>query len=318
MMKLKYFRHARERLERFTGLTRPAILMYHRVGDPGADPWHIAVSPHRFAEHMEVLAERRQVLPLSGLAPGASRDSGLPQVAITFDDGYAGVIEHAQPVLEQHGFAATVFVTTGMLGSAREYWWDELTRIVLEHRWSRDVDLPAPRAGAPLARIGPSLSRGELRALHDRLWRELRELADSERSAWLAQLADTAGCPLAARASHRVMTPAEVSQTVGTLLAIGAHGRSHVPLVALGAPALAEEIAGSRDRCAELTGVEPDSFAYPFGDHDDASVAAVRDAGFATAVTVLPGVVRPATDPLRLPRIEVRDWDAAMFAARLP
>lgn len=318
MMKPKFFRRARERLERLAGLSRPSILMYHRIGQPGADPWNIAVSPQNFTSQMDVLSRLRRIVPLSALAPGAPRGDGRPPVAITFDDGYAGVIEHALPVLERHGFPATVFVTTGMLGSAREYWWDELTRIMLDHCWTREVDLAGPRDGTPIGRIGPDLSGGELRALHDRLWRELRGLADGDRSAWLARLADAAGCPLAARGSHRVMTPAEVAGTVGTVLSIGAHGRSHAPLVALDGPMLADEIAGSRDRCAELTGVRPDSFAYPFGDHDDASVAAVRDAGFVSAVTVMPGVVRPATDPLRLPRIEVRDWDAATFASHLP
>ena len=36
-------------------------------------------------------------------------------VALSFDDGYRDVAEHALPVLEQRGFRATVFVATGVI-----------------------------------------------------------------------------------------------------------------------------------------------------------------------------------------------------------
>ena len=48
------------------------------------------------------------------------------------------------------------------------------------------------------------------------------------------------------------------------------------------------------------------SFAYPFGDVDEAAVTAVREAGFAAAVTCAESLVRPGASPLRLPRLEVR------------
>ena len=49
-------------------------------------------------------------------APGgrAARCPARP-VLITFDDGYEGVHRHALPVLAKHGFAATLFVSTGWL-----------------------------------------------------------------------------------------------------------------------------------------------------------------------------------------------------------
>jgi peptidoglycan/xylan/chitin deacetylase (PgdA/CDA1 family) len=42
----------------------------------------------------------------------------LRPVVITFDDGYADFHEHALPVLDRYGFAATLFVTTGWLRDA--------------------------------------------------------------------------------------------------------------------------------------------------------------------------------------------------------
>ena len=37
------------------GLRRGAILIYHRVAEPAADPWGMAVSPANFAEHLAVI-----------------------------------------------------------------------------------------------------------------------------------------------------------------------------------------------------------------------------------------------------------------------
>jgi len=102
-------------------LPEPAvpILMYHAVGRRPADgAYGLSVSPGAFRTQMEILA-RRGFTPLTTAALGETWRSGRPlpprPVLITFDDGYEGVHRHALPVLAEHGFAATVFVTTGWL-----------------------------------------------------------------------------------------------------------------------------------------------------------------------------------------------------------
>jgi len=42
-------------------------------------------------------------------------------VVITFDDGYANVVTHAQPVLARHGFVATMFVISGHVGKVNDW-----------------------------------------------------------------------------------------------------------------------------------------------------------------------------------------------------
>jgi peptidoglycan/xylan/chitin deacetylase (PgdA/CDA1 family) len=104
----------------------PLILMYHAVADVGHHPHLLSVSPGRFAGQLDWL-ER---LGLRGVSVGtlvaamrASRDRGL--VGITFDDGYASVLEHAVPELVRHGFTATVFVISGRVGQRND--WDDGT-----------------------------------------------------------------------------------------------------------------------------------------------------------------------------------------------
>ncbi|MEU0088438.1 polysaccharide deacetylase family protein [Streptomyces sp. NPDC006274] len=97
------------------------VLMYHAVGErPAPAAYGLSVSPAAFARQMEMLAERGFTPVTTARLGDAWRSGGrrpLPErpVLITFDDGYEGVHRHALPVLARHGFAATVFVTTGWL-----------------------------------------------------------------------------------------------------------------------------------------------------------------------------------------------------------
>ncbi|MBT2399658.1 polysaccharide deacetylase family protein [Streptomyces sp. ISL-100] len=93
--------------------------MYHAVGHrPAKAAYSLSVSPEAFAEQMELLGERG-FTPLTTAQLGAAWRGGskLPErpVLITFDDGYEGVHRHALPALAKHGFASTLFVSTGWL-----------------------------------------------------------------------------------------------------------------------------------------------------------------------------------------------------------
>src|SRR5262245_16613215 len=114
-------------------LTRKVvILMYHRVVDLPSDPPLLTVTPSHFEEHMDVLRRQGCCIGLSELATRL-RTGLLPRRAsvVTFDDGYADNLLHAKPLLERYSIPATVFVATGLLGADREYWWDEIERLLL-------------------------------------------------------------------------------------------------------------------------------------------------------------------------------------------
>src|SRR6516225_11294141 len=118
--------------QRFRRRGGPAILMYHRIATPDVDPWGLSVSPERFAAHVETLRARRTILSMDAfVARLRSRDLPHDAVALTFDDGYSDNLCQAKPILEAADVPATVFLTTGRIGTGREFWWDELARMVL-------------------------------------------------------------------------------------------------------------------------------------------------------------------------------------------
>jgi peptidoglycan/xylan/chitin deacetylase (PgdA/CDA1 family) len=95
------------------------ILMYHAIAtDPNEATRALSVAPEAFAQQLALIADLG-MRPVNTADLAARWRSGRPlperPVLITFDDGYEGVHRHALPVLAKHGFAATVFVSTGWI-----------------------------------------------------------------------------------------------------------------------------------------------------------------------------------------------------------
>ncbi len=104
------------------------VLMYHRIAAAPRDPFWLTVTPDHFAEHLEVLARRAAVVPLTAVRSAESRR----RVAITFDDGYRDNLVEAAPALAAQSMPATVFVTTRIFADPRPFWWDALEHLVLD------------------------------------------------------------------------------------------------------------------------------------------------------------------------------------------
>jgi peptidoglycan/xylan/chitin deacetylase (PgdA/CDA1 family) len=89
------------------------VLLYHHVSDH--TPAITSVTPDRFQEQLQYLADNQfQIWPLPEIIQRLQRRQALPDkvVAISFDDGYLSVYEHAYPLLKQRGWPFTVFVST--------------------------------------------------------------------------------------------------------------------------------------------------------------------------------------------------------------
>jgi len=84
---------------------------------------------------------------------------------------------------------------------------------------------------------------------------------------------------------------------------VGSHGHEHLHLARRPAFVQTEQIRLGRDAIARSLGVPPASFAYPHGSFDDATVSAVRGAGFQCAVTTLRGSHTARLDPFRIRRV---------------
>ena len=86
--------------------------------------------------------------------------------------------------------------------------------------------------------------------------------------------------------------------------AIGAHTHTHVPLTTVAADAAIEEIERCAIELAGRLGIQPSSFAYPYGDVDDA-VAAAAGARFPVAVTTRFAALSGAVPRALIPRFDM-------------
>jgi peptidoglycan/xylan/chitin deacetylase (PgdA/CDA1 family) len=167
------------------------VLMYHSVSNaPTPSTRALSVSPAAFGEQLSYL--RRQGftgLTFGELSQRRRMAQPLPArpIVLTFDDGYADLIDEALPMLIEHGFPATVFVTTGWLRDAGRYAagpapgrmlsWAQLAELSAE-----GVEVAAHSHSHPqLDQISTARLRTELGAsrqlLEDRLGRPVFSLA---------------------------------------------------------------------------------------------------------------------------------------------
>jgi peptidoglycan/xylan/chitin deacetylase (PgdA/CDA1 family) len=302
------------------------VLMYHRVASVPLDPWRLCVSPANFASQLHALSTRWRLAPLQQLVASRSRPSATPAVAITFDDGYADNLHQALPLLHGAEAAATFFLTSGMLDSKREFWWDELERMLLHERTLPSKLEIAMGARTEVLDLGKSAeSSPDLRALvratppweaapesrlgfYYRVWSSLRELGEAERTAALADLRRQVGEDDVPRASHRAMTRDEVRALSGhEFVDVGAHSITHAAFSSLSVDRQAAEMQQSKHALESLTGRAVAGLAYPYGELGPESPSLAREAGFAFACTTEPGAVTQHSDAWRLPRVAVGD-----------
>lgn len=105
-------------------VTSSVVLLYHRLGLPklGSLVAGQYVAPRLFRSQLDYLTARgwRNVRISESIRPDDPSDGS--RFAVTFDDGYLSVYEHACPALAERSMTATVYVVAGAVGGINE--WD--------------------------------------------------------------------------------------------------------------------------------------------------------------------------------------------------
>jgi len=318
-------------------LRRAIILGYHRVAEVPLDPWFLCVTPQHFAEQLEILRKCYQPIRLKELAQ-ALRNGDLPQraVVVTFDDGYADNLLNAKWLLDRYDVPATVFVTTSYIGQNREFWWDELEKLLLLpeelpeklklninggiYEWSlresREQRTLSNRWDVTMEHF-PSPRHEVYKDLH----RLLKPLASEKQYQMLMEIARWAGSPVDGRLGYRGLDPDELrTLSDDELVEIGSHTITHPVLSAQPPDIQLREIIHSKKYLEECIGRPVISFSYPYGGADavgEDTIRLVHEVGYKMACASFAALVTPRSDPYWLPRYMVRDWSGEEFASRL-
>jgi peptidoglycan/xylan/chitin deacetylase (PgdA/CDA1 family) len=272
----------------------PIVLGYHRVVDDFAGEAAFSfpamlVSRRMLESHLDWIARRFQVVSLDDLRASVESPhrSARPVAAITFDDGYRDVYEHAVPLLLKKGLPAAVFVTTNYVGTAAAHPHDELYLLLARagERWRSFPHELCRVLNALQLPLTPSALADATRSVHGALRTLLTTLAQRDVRRVIDALAGAVGLLEAMPSGFRAMTWEMVRDMSRRGFVIGSHTKTHRLLTNEDDATIVEEIRGSQHVLARQLGRAITSFSYPDGRFDAAVVRAVAGDGYQIAVT---------------------------------
>lgn len=255
------------------------ILCYHNVvagTEAGpSDRLGLHMPLPTFERQMRWLVRHYDVVPLAEFVGTLSRGESLRgAAAVTFDDAYGGVFDHAWPLLRALSIPATVFVVAEAPGRNEGFWWDD-----------------------------PDVLRAHSPARHRHWLTELRgDGGTITKSVASARRPPPPPQPLPQCQPAAWQTITEAARSG---LQLGVHSATHRSLPTLDEVDLRRELVDSRDIISRRTGVTPEFFAYPYGLWNDRVRQAVRSAGYRAAFTVDNSHHTATADPWALPRVNI-------------
>lgn len=317
------------------------ILLYHRVAESQTDPQLLCVSPKHFYEHLEILKKSLKSVSLDKLITDKNKGLIHPnQFAITFDDGYKDNFFNAKPILNQLGIEATVFITGINIGNSREFWWDELERIIFKSKdmpnfievvingshycWKIEDDnnlsniAPTDFKNWDITKTNDLTSR---QSMYRSLCTLMHPLNNGDCEKVLDELREHVQIAPDGRLTHQTMTVDEIVSLVNDgLIKIGGHTMTHSVLSSLPVDCQLTEILTNKKNLEAIIGKLVEGFSYPYGTKNDFNISTkkiVQEVGYKYACANYPGQVRRFTSPYELPRFVVRDWDGDEFEKQL-
>jgi len=275
------------------GTPAALVLGYHRViadgSGPGPSVPAMAVSTSMLERHLQWVGRRFRFVSLDELGQAVERGMppGAPLAAVTFDDGYREVYEHAFPLLQRLGIPGAVFVVTDLVGGRRLLPHDELYLLL-----ARAMAEPA----ADRVRLDRTLRRFGLRVTgldapattRAQVFSTLRHALATLPAAGLAQLV---------RALEQAVGPAGEPPELGILdwdsvramlrggFTVGSHTCGHVILTGESLDRVRMELGASRRRLEYELGAPVQHLAYPDGGFDRDVAEAAAEAGYRFAYT---------------------------------
>ncbi len=122
----------------------PVIFMYHGVtATDGMNSNYFGKHVHveRFREQLEYISRNYRIVPLDDLVRKLRENDLTENIAvITFDDGYLNNFTVAYPVLRALRIPATIYLTTGYIGSDNWFWTDLVEHAIVNmHKTVLDI-----------------------------------------------------------------------------------------------------------------------------------------------------------------------------------
>lgn len=295
---------------------RVLTLYYHRINVLETDYNLLCVSPVKFMQQLLYLKSQYQIVPFEEDWNLLDSDA----IAITFDDGYLDNLEYALPVLEELQVPATIFVSTGTMDQSKELWWDELERLIL-------VDDSMPLCFRLVDDEFDCQWNTSTWEYRKNCYKSLHYLMKNfispvRRENWLNQLWNWRGMKREPREKNLTVSLDDCKKLAESkVITIGAHTISHPSLANLDRTDQATEIKRSIDCLSDITEKKITVFSYPFGsygiDFNEDTIEICRNNGILKAASTENALWDSRTNPYKIPRKVVRDWNLYEFERKI-
>lgn len=233
-------------------------------------------------------------------------------VCLTFDGGSRDVMTFAYPVLARHKVPFALYLPTAFPDGLGEAWWLALEQVIATtSRVALEIDHNERRFDTE--------SVGDKYRVFHFLASWMRALGPSELSAAIQDLCKRYSVDLAHVTREAVMNWEDIARlSDDPNVTIGSATVHYPPLANLSDTVALREVTMGRAVLESAIGRDAEHFAFPFGDCDSFSaghVTMLEQAGFASALTSVPGVIGRRNMPAlhALPRIA---WDGRNSSLR--
>lgn len=290
-----------------------ATLLYHRVINLENDLHELAVTPDHFYMQMKYLKEHYNIVRFDDTWNTVEEKS----ICITFDDGYEDNFAQALPILKDLYIPATIFVSTGTLGTKKELWWDELERILLTGTSYKDqFTLKHYLFGYT---YNTSTLQERTKVYYILHWIMYNQITIEEREDFLHQLRDWAEMGEEGRKDNLIVGIDKLKEaSTSDIITIGAHTVHHPSLSTLCYEEQQKEIAKSKDTLEQLLNKCVTVFSYPFGcknDYNNDTLKICKDLKIIKAASNFRGIYDTdrENNEFQIPRNIVRNWSEKRF-----
>ncbi|MFZ6645819.1 polysaccharide deacetylase family protein [Undibacterium sp. TJN25] len=249
---------------RFRNRQNLTVVMFHRVlprsdiRAAGADPeW--TMSTDTFRACLKFFKKHYCPISMEQLATAHVMKKELPacSLLITFDDGWADTSEYAQPILDELGLSALVFVAGSIINQTRPFWQESLY-----HLLSSQPD--------GLAKLQTLLAEHQVSISHDLKCAKdeegirtvIRQLGNCDHSR-LNAIAQS--LQLESDLPPSMLTTEQLKNLTVARHSVGSHGMSHQPLTTVKNPQ--QEVSEAKEILTEQLGsnASVNTMSFPHG-----------------------------------------------------
>lgn len=279
------------------------IIVYHRVG-PYKDKSPMLLSPSEFERQCIYLMKSYKIISLSELIQNILENKPLQKkvAIITFDDGYKDNYIYAFPILKKYKIPATIFLTSGHIGTDNLFWFDKI-EYVLSNTKLKDMELDY------YGKISLNKKENRRQTILD-IIEKLKQIPEEDKNKFIENIVQLSDVDISNIGKNTILSWDDVKAMYEFGIDFGSHTVTHPILKNMSLRNIKHEIVWSKKTIENRLGQPVYSFSYPNGkvnDFDNQISSVVKNAGFKCAVTTIQRAVSPKSDLYKLGRLYSTD-----------